>query len=745
MAALDKSTQKVLSERFGPQVQPVKPLAAEPTPVVLEPNQQEPMSPDIQRSEVEEEVPRTRRKQHTWWWERAIGIIRETGESKLFLDRLSTYVLDKRPQQTTFSFQKSLVESFTSLPLLYGGLKKELTCLANARQALLKRVYELPGATEPSQQDVIVSGQCNRCHKGAGPDCKHCKAEKMVKALEQKIYFIPSEVTGGKKKVTPLYADETDHDSDSDESGREEVRALPLRTRNTNVISRAMHIALRADAPSDDWHERRGSGTRLVSEIEDVLGALFGAAKYKMDARTLEEANAFMAHFKSLKLEFDGCKAAMEAQRNYLASLDEVNMALMRLTVVDDEASFSALSEMEQRFQLRREMIPALQVQFRHEKACREADFQTKRGSLVYLTSLKRGQRSGQGEYILPEGTTKCPICLSEYTQDVAILACAHPFCYDCALELIKKVPLQSVSQRIKCPTCRTESSVDDVNFTVTKPTAKSENECSNEVQNGTGRSSAGPSSAGPSSAGPSSKTHSRQGSRAQTPSPDSIIELDMSPASGTQQPARSATPRPLEPSSTFCDPAVRVLGSMSAKLTAIVRVLKTIAARDPAAKALVFSQWAEVLELISGALAHNAIPHLGDGQHSAKEIGKCVEAFKRGDANVLLLPLHRAGAGLNITEATHVLLVEPSLNPALEAQAVGRVHRIGQTKPTVVHRFVVSDSIEERVLAVAAGRSDADQSVEERVSVEDVRALFARNERVGGTAAAQENDIVEV
>jgi E3 ubiquitin-protein ligase SHPRH len=53
---------------------------------------------------------------------------------------------------------------------------------------------------------------------------------------------------------------------------------------------------------------------------------------------------------------------------------------------------------------------------------------------------------------------------------------------------------------------------------------------------------------------------------------------------------------------------------------------------------------------------------------------------------------------GLNLISASHVLLIEPILNPAQELQAVGRVHRIGQNKPTVVHKFIIKSTIEERM-----------------------------------------------
>lgn len=65
-------------------------------------------------------------------------------------------------------------------------------------------------------------------------------------------------------------------------------------------------------------------------------------------------------------------------------------------------------------------------------------------------------------------------------------------------------------------------------------------------------------------------------------------------------------------------------------------------------------------------------------------------ESLKSKPIRVLLMLIQHGANGLNILEAQHVILVEPLLNPAAEAQAISRVHRVGQEKQTFVHRFIV-------------------------------------------------------
>lgn len=93
---------------------------------------------------------------------------------------------------------------------------------------------------------------------------------------------------------------------------------------------------------------------------------------------------------------------------------------------------------------------------------------------------------------------------------------------------------------------------------------------------------------------------------------------------------------------------------------------------------------------------SHIAISEFRGQKSSTKGKNKRHGALQpeQKSVQVLLLLTQHGANGLNLLEAQHVILVEPLLNPAAEAQAISRVHRIGQKKRTLVHRFIVRISL---------------------------------------------------
>jgi superfamily II DNA or RNA helicase len=124
--------------------------------------------------------------------------------------------------------------------------------------------------------------------------------------------------------------------------------------------------------------------------------------------------------------------------------------------------------------------------------------------------------------------------------------------------------------------------------------------------------------------------------------------------------------------------------------------------------KAIVFSSFTSLLDLVGKRLSKESIPFLRiDGSTPAKERTRLVERFQKKDReDVILVSLKAGGAGINLTAADYVFLLDPWWNPAAEEQAAARAHRIGQTRPVTVYRMVARGTIEERVLELSRSKA---------------------------------------
>ncbi|HEU0035987.1 MAG TPA: DEAD/DEAH box helicase [Kofleriaceae bacterium] len=151
------------------------------------------------------------------------------------------------------------------------------------------------------------------------------------------------------------------------------------------------------------------------------------------------------------------------------------------------------------------------------------------------------------------------------------------------------------------------------------------------------------------------------------------------------------------------CDP--RLVGfeaargvEASAKLDVLLGLVKTQLADGR--RILVFSQFARMLALISEGLLAEGIGHV-TLTGSTPDRQKPIDAFQQGRADVFLISLKAGGAGLNLTGADTVIHYDPWWNPAAQAQATDRAHRIGQTKPVFVYDLIAAGSVEERMLGL--------------------------------------------
>ncbi|EYF08916.1 Hypothetical protein CAP_2777 [Chondromyces apiculatus DSM 436] len=138
---------------------------------------------------------------------------------------------------------------------------------------------------------------------------------------------------------------------------------------------------------------------------------------------------------------------------------------------------------------------------------------------------------------------------------------------------------------------------------------------------------------------------------------------------------------------------------STSSKVERLVEALVDAAADGH--KALVFSQWTSLLDLVEPHLAAVGIGFTRlDG--STRDRAGVVASFQDpGGPPVLLISLKAGGTGLNLTAADHVFLMDPWWNPAVEDQAADRAHRIGQDRPVMVYRLVAKDTVEEGILGL--------------------------------------------
>lgn len=611
----------------------------------------------------------TPKRRKTQWWEIGIAILLEEGKGSAFVDRMIQRLTD--PLTGSNSDVRTLATRLHSLHALARVISEELENMQEVRMAFRTKLLELPGSREPTEEDISESGLCGQCREvGTGAACSHCRAEPLITNVERKLYSLRERV-------------------DEDEISNDVLGVTSLYDPEADIIDNVRSRGRKSQFQSNS------SRIYYQGEAEVILVALASIVRKKRDDVWSAEVDDWFKRLAILKEEHNDAKQMFEAQRSLLARLDEIKMAQMRMSVLDNSVNLGTLSELELRHRIPRHRLDHMLLEFKTERAAAEASFRNTRGRLTYLRSLRKSynpdEKGHSGGNDL-KSFESCPICWgsSDSFTSIAVLPCGHLFCCDCALNMITKKELRTRVKSILCPQCRSRCLVDDINFTSTTEE--------------------------------SPRKKRRIGSRSTSPDGEDFDNLSSDGKEGSPEVYRGNVV--VERPSSFYKANVEVLGQFGSKATALVRLLRCIWNENDEEKVLIFSEWSEVLQLVRKALERNSILFCdGDEAKSSANFAKVVNEFKESQfRKVFLLPLRRAGAGLNLTEARHVVLVEPSMEVSLEAQAVGRVHRIGQTRETYIHRIIVRHTIEEMILQLGNKyRIDRNTSDEAKVEINDV------------------------
>ncbi len=166
-----------------------------------------------------------------------------------------------------------------------------------------------------------------------------------------------------------------------------------------------------------------------------------------------------------------------------------------------------------------------------------------------------------------------------------------------------------------------------------------------------------------------------------------------------------------------------------SAKLELLLEMLDELL--DEGRSILVFSQFTSMLALIEAELVERKIGYVkltGETRDRETPVAK----FQSGEVKIFLISLKAGGTGLTLTAADTVIHYDPWWNPAVENQATDRAHRIGQTKPVFVYKLVAKGTVEEKIVAMQAGKAalaagilSGETGATKTLNADDLKALF--------------------
>ncbi|PKA53189.1 Putative SWI/SNF-related matrix-associated actin-dependent regulator of chromatin subfamily A member 3-like 2 [Apostasia shenzhenica] len=630
------------------------------------------------------------------WWIHALDNIEQKKE---LADELMRKIEQSISRVTNNSRSFKISSGFRSMKCLKYTIQCSLDSLQTSRQALINRLLQIDQTMEkPNHDDIERVRYCPYCGGGNGSLCIHCELDKLFQIYEAKLFLLRK---GNDSPVIASVEEALDHQKRKDE---------------LNSFFRDGCSYIRSDVSVGESKQRYAKANiqvlRHPSELELTLAVIKSFSKAILGRQGVGSARKHLLLFEAMRREFTHARLLSRSQAQLLRAHDEIKLSTSRLRLKETEDEPAAINILS-----KEELIPH-SMQFSSDKFGSMSSLSCIKGQLRYLKGLvkckvetpHRSQFSSSTDQdqsnlkgLPPSEIAEvdqkiiddlCPICHEKLDSQKMVFECGHVICCKCCLHLTEDTVLRSGKYQRKwlmCPTCRQCTEIEHVAYV-------------DEKQN-----------------------------------------MDSCPRASKTFDAQDLN-----------ESSIAVQGSYGTKIEAVTRRILWIKSTNQDAKVLVFSSWNDVLDVLQHAMDANAISYvrMKGGRKSQAAIaqfkGESISLDEH--VQVLLILIQHGAKGLNLLEAQHVILVEPLLNPAVEAQAISRVHRIGQDKKTFVHRFIVKNTVEESIYKLNKSRSgnsivstksikNQDQAV---LTIGDVESLFPSLSQLNPVQEDQEEMNVE-
>lgn len=624
--------------------------------------------------------------QNMCWWLHAIDAVEENNESQELLKKIEIAILNvadnSRPVKNS-----SRVRNIDGLKYI---IQTGLDSLKLSRKTVIDRIMEIDKTMEnPTLSDVESKQYCPNCNHGNGSLCVNCELDQLFQVYEAGLFLVKN------AKGNTVIASE------------DAVEMLKQKTAlnhffRDNVIS---------NRTGNDLSKHRNVKSIQVSKspspLEITLKVLKSFSTNMLGKREVASARKHLLLFEAMRKEYTQARSLSIAQSQYLGAHDEIRMSTTRMHLKEGDELPTTIAT------LSREEIYSHSLQYSSDKLLSLNKLAHIKGQLRYLKGLAVSNQKVQNKQLQAPSKSQeannssntsltveqsessvndveepCPVCHENILDTKMVFPCGHVLCCKCCLKMTERAKIECrrcQHKYITCPTCRQQADTDSIAYV-----NENKNNCESSI---------------------------------------------LSNAFQSDQNENS----------------IAISGSYGTKIEAITRRVLWLTSSDQDTKILVFSSWNDVLDVLSHALAANNITYIrmkgGRKANSAVSKFRGLNDHLQGDSkkeqaskskpiNVLLMLLQHGANGLNLLEAQHVILVEPVLNPALEAQAISRVHRVGQERQTFVHRFIVKNSVEESIHKLNTSRNansvistKSTNKNEPILTIEDLESLFPVND----------------